>query len=116
MLVHRNEGPAQPKINLKKKKERIDGLVKEEENGALQPQTKGHLEPPGAEGGRVRPPRASAGAWPCWHLGLGHLASRMVKINSHCFKTPAGNDLSRWPQGANMLPFDKSGVPVHALP
>ena len=47
----------------------------------------------------MRPPRASAGAWPCWHLGLGHLASRMVKINSRCFKTPAGRDLSRWPRG-----------------
>ena len=51
------------------------------------------------------------GAQPCWYLGFRHLASRIVRINSCCFKPPADCHLSWWPQGTNTPPLDKPSVP-----
>lgn len=42
-----------PERHIRRDTDRIEGLVKKEaENGVLQPQTKEHLEPPGAGAGK----------------------------------------------------------------
>lgn len=63
----------------------------------------GHLEPPGAGGGRQDPPlKPLAGAWPCPHLDFGLPASRMGEDGLLVFQAPSLWWLLLWPQDTHV--------------
>ena len=71
----------------------------------MQPQAQGCLEPPEAGRGRKDPPREPAlAAWPCQHLDLGLLASRLCENTFGCFKPLVCGVLVQEPQGAKTAP------------
>lgn len=73
-------------------RERGEGPSKvEAETGAMQPQAKGRMEPPGLEGAREDSPlESSEGAQPCGHLHFELLTSRTL------FVTTLGNSYGFW--------------------